>query len=79
MDHPLPTQTATGWQPELDELAERKRIAQEMGGAERIARQHAGGRLTVRERVNALLDPGSFNEVGSIAGMKSVITRCDAS
>ncbi len=68
MDHPLPTQTATGWQPELDELAERKRIAQEMGGAERIARQHAGGRLTVRERVNALLDPGSFNEVGSIAG-----------
>ena len=68
MDHPLPTRPATGWQPELDELAERKRIAQQMGGADRIARQHAGGRLTVRERIHHMLDPGSFLEIGSIAG-----------
>jgi acetyl-CoA carboxylase carboxyltransferase component len=68
MDHPLPTRPATSWQPELDELAERQRIAREMGGPERIARQHAGGRLTVRERIDRLLDPGSFLEIGSIAG-----------
>ena len=68
MDHPLPTAPTTGWQPELDELAERKRIAREMGGADRIARQHAGGRLTVRERIDQVLDPGSFLEIGSIAG-----------
>ncbi|MGE0415909.1 MAG: acyl-CoA carboxylase subunit beta [Acetobacteraceae bacterium] len=68
MDHNLPSPPATGWQPELDELAERKRIAQQMGGAERIARQHASGRLTVRERIDHMLDPGSFLELGSIAG-----------
>jgi acetyl-CoA carboxylase carboxyltransferase component len=68
MDHPLPTRNTTGWQPELDELAERQRRVREMGGAERIARQHAGGRLTVRERIDGLLDHDSFLEIGSIAG-----------
>ena len=66
MDHPAAV--TTGWQPELDELAERKRTAQAMGGPERIARQHAGGRLTVRERIDTLLDPHTFLEIGSIAG-----------
>ncbi len=70
MDHPIAKPTI-GWQPELDELAERKRRAQEMGGAERVARQHAGGRLTVRERIDQLLDPASFQEIGSIAGKAS--------
>ena len=59
---------AIGWQPELDELAERQRIARQMGGAERVARQHAAGKLTVRERIGHMLDPGSFLEIGSIAG-----------
>lgn len=39
-----------------------------MGGPEKVARQHAAGRLTVRERVEALVDPGSFDEVGALAG-----------
>src|SRR4051812_47008205 len=39
-----------------------------MGGEERVARQHASGRLTVRERVERLFDPGTFRETGSIAG-----------
>ena len=39
-----------------------------MGGAERIERQHAAGRLTVRERVDCLLDAGSFEELGVLAG-----------
>lgn len=59
---------ASGWQPELDELAHRKALAQAMGGPERVARQHSAGRLTVRERIDRLLDPGSFLELGSIAG-----------
>jgi len=57
-----------GWEKEVDELRERQRLAQQMGGPERVERQHAGGKLTVRERVDQLLDPGSFIEVGSIAG-----------
>jgi acetyl-CoA carboxylase carboxyltransferase component len=67
--HDIKTDASTAsWQPELDELAERQRITREMGGNERIARQHAGGRLTVRERIDLMLDDNSFLEVGSIAG-----------
>ena len=47
----------------LDELKERNRRANEAGGEERIERQHAAGKLTARERVEALLDPGSFEEL----------------
>src|SRR6202158_4272602 len=39
-----------------------------MGGAANIERQHAAGRLTVRERIDQLLDPGTFHEIGSLAG-----------
>lgn len=56
------------WEPELRELERRERLAEALGGPERVRRQHAGGRLTVRERIERLLDPGSFHEVGKIAG-----------
>lgn len=39
-----------------------------MGGDERLARQRAGGRLDARQRVAALLDPGTFAELGTLAG-----------
>ncbi|MBA3303450.1 MAG: methylmalonyl-CoA carboxyltransferase, partial [Acidimicrobiia bacterium] len=39
-----------------------------MGGPEKVERQHASGKLTVRERIDALLDTGSFHEVGALAG-----------
>jgi hypothetical protein len=57
------------WQPELDELARRKAFAHEMGGADKVKRQHDGGRLTVRERIDGLLDAGSFQEVGTLSGI----------
>jgi acetyl-CoA carboxylase carboxyltransferase component len=56
------------WQRELDELRARERMAREMGGAEKVRRQHDGGRLTVRERIDRLIDAGSFHEIGAIAG-----------
>lgn len=59
------------WQPELDELKRREAFAEELGGPERVKRQHDGGRLTIRERVAKLADPGTFREVGKIAGMAS--------
>ena len=37
-----------GWEPELTELRQRQALARELGGKDRVARQHAGGRLTVR-------------------------------
>lgn len=39
-----------------------------MGGEERIQRQRDNGRLTVRERIAALVDAGSFHEIGALAG-----------
>ncbi len=56
------------WQPELDELRTREAFALQMGGPEKVKRQHDGGRLTVRERIDGVLDAGSFHEVGGIAG-----------
>ncbi len=47
----------------IDQLAERDRAAEEGGGEARRARQHAEGKLTARERVELLLDPGSFVEL----------------
>jgi acetyl-CoA carboxylase carboxyltransferase component len=56
------------WERELEELRERERQARELGGADKVERQHQGGRLTVRERIDGLVDQGSFHEVGAIAG-----------
>ncbi|HET6970899.1 MAG TPA: carboxyl transferase domain-containing protein [Phenylobacterium sp.] len=56
------------WEPELEELARRRELGRRMGGPERVARQHAAGRLTVRERIDRLLDPESFLEIGGVAG-----------
>jgi acetyl-CoA carboxylase carboxyltransferase component len=50
------------WEAELEELRRREELARAMGGEERVARQHASGRLTVRERIERLFDPGSFHE-----------------
>src|SRR3954454_12328512 len=56
------------WEPELEELRRRTELAHRMGGEERVARQHATGRLTVRERIEKLFDPGTFRETGALAG-----------
>jgi acetyl-CoA carboxylase carboxyltransferase component len=56
------------WQEELDELARRKAMAERMGGPDKVKRQHEAGRLTVRERIDRLVDDGSFHEIGAIAG-----------
>jgi acetyl-CoA carboxylase carboxyltransferase component len=56
------------WQPEVDEIRRREALAKAMGGPENVQRQHDGGKLTVRERIERLLDPGSFHEVGALTG-----------
>jgi propionyl-CoA carboxylase beta chain len=52
----------------LDDL---ERRAEAGGGAERVRRQHAAGKLTARERIDLLFDPGTFEEVD-----KLVTHRC---
>jgi len=56
------------WEREIAELRRREELARRMGGAEKVRRQHEAGKLTVRERIDRLLDPGSFHEIGATAG-----------
>jgi acetyl-CoA carboxylase carboxyltransferase component len=56
------------WKREVEGIEERRRRALELGGSEAVARQHELGRLTIRERIEALADPGSFREQGPLAG-----------
>ncbi|MGH7682205.1 MAG: acyl-CoA carboxylase subunit beta [Candidatus Eiseniibacteriota bacterium] len=48
----------------IEELRRRKQAVLAGGGEERVAKLHAEGRLTARERVELLLDPGTFQETG---------------
>jgi propionyl-CoA carboxylase beta chain len=54
-----------------DELADLERRAELGGGEERLRRQHDAGKLTVRERIDLLFDPGTFEEID-----KLVTHRC---
>jgi hypothetical protein len=56
----------------LDELHRRTEAARAGGGAARVEKQHAAGKLTARERLEILLDPGSFEETDAL-----VVHRCD--
>ena len=60
--------TDGGWLPEIEELHRRLELARGLGGPERIARQHAQGKLTVRERIDRLADPGTFRPFMELAG-----------
>ena len=56
------------WDEALEELSHRHTLAEAMGGEEKVARQHHFGKLTIRERIEAIVDPGSFREIGKLAG-----------
>ena len=53
---------------DLEELRRRAALAEKMGGAEKLARQHGRGKLDARARIAGLLDKNSFREIGKIAG-----------
>jgi len=56
------------WQLEVDEIQHRKSLACALGGEQNIQRQHNAGKMTVRERIDALVDAKSFYETGIMAG-----------
>jgi acetyl-CoA carboxylase carboxyltransferase component len=56
------------WREEVQEIERRQALAEQCGGEASVARHHAAGKLTVRERIDRLLDPRSFREVGKLAG-----------
>ncbi len=56
------------WEKEAEELKTMRQAARKMGGEEAIKKQHEKGRLSIRERIDLLLDKDSFQEHGSLAG-----------
>ncbi len=56
------------WRPEAEEIHRRRLFAEACGGSAAVAKHHAAGKLTIRERIDAVLDAGSFQEVGKLAG-----------
>lgn len=56
------------WHKEAEEIELRRDLSRQQGGEEAVGIQHAKGRLTIRERIDALIDPGSFEEHGEGAG-----------
>jgi len=50
----------------IGEFLKKRKIVDQAGGQDRIAKQHEKGKLTARERVNLLLDEGSFVEVDAL-------------
>ena len=56
------------WEQAIDDMKYVRGLAAELGGPERVKRQHAGGRHTVRERIEKMVDPGSFLEAGPMVG-----------
>ena len=57
------------WLEEIEELNLRSKLAEQMGGADKVARQHEFNKLTIRERIDAIVDSGSFHEIGKLAGV----------
>ena len=56
------------WEAEVKELQFRRQKSLQLGGEERVARHHQAGKLTVRERMDALLAPDSFLEIALCHG-----------
>ena len=59
---------APDWDETLEDLDRRRQHALGMGGPERLDRHHAKGKLDARARVERLLDPGTFREIGTLVG-----------
>lgn len=59
------------WQKEIEELEKRKHLAQTYGRRKGIADAQGLGKMNVRERIAALMDPGTFKERGGLSGLAS--------
>ncbi|MDD9916565.1 MAG: hypothetical protein OXT01_18095, partial [Rhodospirillaceae bacterium] len=56
------------WEREVRDIEEKRKLALEQGGPAGVDRQHNAGRMTIRERIDTLIDKDSFHEMGAGAG-----------
>src|SRR5271156_3643096 len=59
---------AQGWEETLEDLDRRRQHARGMGGPERLDKHRGKGKLDARARIERLLDPGTFREIGTLVG-----------
>ena len=59
------------WQESINQLNDRREAVAKAGGEERVAKQHASGKLTARERMEALFDDSTFSEINDM-----IMSRC---
>ena len=62
------TDGSEGWEGVLEHLQSRREVSRAMGGEERLQKHRAAGKLDVRARIDHLVDPGSFQELGTLVG-----------
>lgn len=67
-DAPAEARPEGDWSGEVADIERRRHSALAMGGPEKVQRQHAAGRLTARERIEAVAEAGSFAEIGGLTG-----------
>ena len=56
------------WAGTLEDLAERRARSRAMGGADRLGKHRGSGKLDARARIDCLVDPGTFREIGTLVG-----------
>jgi methylmalonyl-CoA carboxyltransferase 12S subunit len=69
----MSTATKKSMEQLVEDLREKKEQLRLGGGADRLAKQKEEGKLTARERIDALVDPGSFEEIGLFAQHRQVL------
>jgi len=72
MSEGAPADVGGEFEEKVGELRGRRRRNLQMGGSEKIAKQHERGKLTARERIDLLFDPGTFVEFGLLAHQQSL-------
>ena len=56
------------WEKEVEEINYRKKVSYQLGGLKAIEKQHDQGKMTIRERIDALIDSDTFSEIGIMTG-----------
>lgn len=65
------------WKERLSALDKRRKRILQAGGQDRIEKQHKSGKLTARERIEMLFDPGTFVEVDNLLNPELMILDLD--
>src|ERR1700751_2843877 len=62
----MPMTKSPDWQETLDDLDRRRQQTRAMGGAERLSKKRGKSKIAARARIEYLLDPGTFRELGTL-------------